>query len=332
MSYHLSIDRTAEIADSAFSHMRENQVPPTPENFAIWFEYAAGFNPPLAKTLDKLIDSDKKFDEETSRKIYQKHVGPGSSNAAADSQVEAIAGQMLDALKQAGEDTGHYEERLQSFSGTLDNTDDDTEFRKLVDDMVAETKSMSTHTNVLQDKLAESADEITKLRDELEFARQDAMTDALTGLANRRCFDRKLEQAVETALEDDAPLALIMADLDHFKDFNDKFGHTVGDQVLRIVGNALTQRVKGADTAARYGGEEFAIVFPAKDRDHAYGHLEVLRKTIEETEFTVRQLVRRRRQSEATKTKKTTKRKTTVKLSVTVSIGVAERSEKNPTD
>jgi len=230
--------------------MRENQVPPTPENFAIWFKYAAGVNPPLAKTLNKMIDSDKIFNEQTSRKIYQKHVGPGSANAAANNQVEAIAGQMLDALKQAGENIENFEERLQSFSGTLDNTDDDTDIRKLVDNMVAETKSMASHTTLLQDKLAESASEITKLRDELEFARHDAMTDALTGLANRGSFDRKLEQAVETALQDDTPLVLIMADLDHFKDFNNKFGHPVGDQVLRIVGNALTQRVKGADMAA----------------------------------------------------------------------------------
>ncbi len=93
-------------------------------------------------------------------------------------------------------------------------------------------------------------------------------------------------------------------------------------------------KVTGGGRAFRYGGEEFAIVFPAKDRDHAYGHLEVLRKTIEESEFTVRRLVRRRRQSKASKTKKkTTKRKApTVKLSVTVSIGVAERTDKNTTD
>ncbi|MEE2970214.1 MAG: GGDEF domain-containing protein [Pseudomonadota bacterium] len=122
---------------------------------------------------------------------------------------------------------------------------------------------MASHTTVLQDKLSESAAEITKLRDGLDFARQDTMTDGLTGLANRKCFDRKLEQAVETALESDTPLALIMADLDHFKAFNDKFRHTVGDQVLRIVGAALTQGVKGADTAARYGGEEFGIILPA---------------------------------------------------------------------
>jgi diguanylate cyclase len=106
------------------------------------------------------------------------------------------------------------------------------------------------------------------------------MTDGLTGLANRKCFDRKLEQAVETALETSTPLALIMADLDHFKEFNDKHGHPIGDQVLRIVGSALTQRVKGEDTAARYGGEEFGIILPMTSVGGAAALADDIRTTI----------------------------------------------------
>jgi diguanylate cyclase (GGDEF)-like protein len=164
----------------------------------------------------------------------------------------------------------------------------------------------------------------------LETSHAMAFRDELTGLPARRSLWRELDSAGRL-------YAVGMVDIDHFKQFNDQHGHDIGDQVLRLVGSCLG-RVTGGGRAFRYGGEEFAIVFPAKDRDHAYGHLEVLRKTIEETEFTVRRLVRRRRQSEATKRKKkTTKKKATttkptVKLSLTVSIGVAERNEKNPTD
>ena len=160
----------------------------------------------------------------------------------------------------------------------------------------------------------------------LETSHAMAFRDELTGLPARRSLWRELDSAGRL-------YAVGMVDIDHFKKFNDEHGHDIGDQVLRLVGSSLG-RVTGGGKAFRYGGEEFAIVFPSKGRDHAYGHLEVLRKTIEESEFTVRRLVRRRRQSKATNTKKkTTKRKQpTVKLSVTVSIGVAERSKKNPTD
>ncbi len=159
----------------------------------------------------------------------------------------------------------------------------------------------------------------------LETSHAMAFRDELTGLPARRSLWRELDSAGRL-------YAIGMVDIDHFKKFNDQHGHDIGDQVLRLVGSCLG-KVTGGGRAFRYGGEEFAIVFPAKDRDHAYGHLEVLRKTIEETEFTVRRMVRRRRASEATKTKKTTtKKRPTIKLSVTVSIGVAERSKKNSTD
>ena len=157
----------------------------------------------------------------------------------------------------------------------------------------------------------------------LETSHAMAFRDELTGLPARRPLWRELDSAGRL-------YAVGMVDIDHFKRFNDKHGHDIGDQVLRLVGSCLG-RVTGGGRAFRYGGEEFAIVFSGKGRDHAYAHLELLRKTIEESEFTVRRLVRRRRQSKTTKTKKT-KKEPMVKLSVTVSIGVAERSGKNPTD
>jgi GGDEF domain-containing protein len=164
----------------------------------------------------------------------------------------------------------------------------------------------------------------------LETSHAMAFRDELTGLPARRSLWRELDSAGRL-------YAVGMVDIDHFKRFNDEHGHDIGDQVLRLVGSCLGS-VTGGGRAFRYGGEEFAIVFPAKDRDHAYAHLEVLRKTIEESEFIVRRLVRRRRQSKATKAieaikaTKTKKKTPTVKLSVTVSIGVAERKEKNRTD
>ena len=124
MSYHLSIEKATEIADRAVSHMHEHKIPATPDNFTIWFEYVAGANPPLSNILDKPIKSDQKIDEKISRDIYEKHVSVANKATNSDKQVETIAEQLLDALKQAGEDTGQYEARLQNFSGTLDNAAD----------------------------------------------------------------------------------------------------------------------------------------------------------------------------------------------------------------
>ena len=92
--------------------------------------------------------------------------------------------------------------------------------------------------------------------------RTESQTDPLTGLANLKLFDGALAKAIAEAREKGEPLSLLMADVDYFKLFNDKFGHQTGDQVLRLVAQSMKQNVKGQDTAARYGGEEFVIALP----------------------------------------------------------------------
>ena len=92
--------------------------------------------------------------------------------------------------------------------------------------------------------------------------RNESLTDPLTSLANRKYFDSALEKFIAQSRAGGEPLALLLTDIDHFKAFNDTFGHLTGDQVLRLVAVAVKQNVKGQDIAARYGGEEFAIILP----------------------------------------------------------------------
>jgi diguanylate cyclase len=84
----------------------------------------------------------------------------------------------------------------------------------------------------------------------------------MTGLANRKFFDDSLERAIAEAAARGEALSLLMIDIDHFKAFNDNYGHLTGDQVLRLVASSLKQNVKGQDVAARYGGEEFSVILP----------------------------------------------------------------------
>src|SRR5436853_3690901 len=89
------------------------------------------------------------------------------------------------------------------------------------------------------------------------------MTDPLTALGNRKYFDRALGEALRAARERGEPMSVMLFDIDHFKSFNDNYGHLTGDQVLRLVAMSLKQTIKGQDLTARYGGEEFAVVLPA---------------------------------------------------------------------
>ena len=123
--------------------------------------------------------------------------------------------------------------------------------------------------------------------EELKIANQHleelASLDGLTGLANRRGFDRELDHAWHHADELREPLALIMIDIDHFKLFNDRYGHVQGDACLRAVGETLSLvALDKALIVARYGGEEFALLLPGLDIEHALALAEEARRSIGE--------------------------------------------------
>jgi diguanylate cyclase (GGDEF)-like protein len=114
--------------------------------------------------------------------------------------------------------------------------------------------------------VANLLDKLERQRRETVLLRNEADTDILTGLANRRAFDDALANLLRGQREHDARFALLMLDLDRFKGYNDDFGHLAGDEVLRITGHLLGAALRPSDLAARYGGEEFALLLADTDR------------------------------------------------------------------
>ena len=131
----------------------------------------------------------------------------------------------------------------------------------------------------------ESLVEIETLRQNLEAARREAHTDQLTGVGNRRLLDLELHKAIEEVAVDGRPLSMILADVDHFKRFNDTHGHSVGDKVLKIVGHQMSAKVAEPGLVARYGGEEFAAILPGTDLNGAVALAEVIRGAFEGREL-----------------------------------------------
>ena len=119
---------------------------------------------------------------------------------------------------------------------------------------------------------------------------QLSVTDALTGLLNRRYLDKRLIEEIQRSKRHRFPMSLMMLDIDAFKQYNDTFGHQAGDQALRIVAGILQDILRGADVAARYGGEEFAILLPQTTSSEAAAIAERLRQRIEHTEFPKRNI------------------------------------------
>ena len=110
---------------------------------------------------------------------------------------------------------------------------------------------------------------------------KQSRTDALTKLANRRFFDERVAFEFERAHRNHAPISLLVADIDHFKEFNDRFGHMRGDEVLKTVARQLLEGVRSRDIVCRYGGEEFALILPGANEAQAMEIADTLRKSIE---------------------------------------------------
>jgi diguanylate cyclase (GGDEF)-like protein len=127
---------------------------------------------------------------------------------------------------------------------------------------------------------------VAKRTEELKLANEHlarlSFGDALTGLANRRCFDDTLDQEWRRATRLNIPLAVVMADVDDFKGYNDSLGHPEGDRCLAAVADVFLKSVSRAgDLAARYGGEEFVLLIPGADHAHALAVAEALRAACE---------------------------------------------------
>lgn len=145
----------------------------------------------------------------------------------------------------------------------------------------------------------------------IEVSHAMAFRDELTGLPARRALREDL-------LKLGSEYCLAMVDIDHFKKFNDRHGHDVGDQVLRMVASRM-DRVTGGGKAFRYGGEEFTVIFPGKYADDALDHLEALRKDVASAEFVIRSRKRPRKKPSSPRSQKARP----TRVSVTISIGAA---------
>lgn len=183
-------------------------------------------------------------------------------------------------LDEAGQSTSGYHQDLGQFSAELNQGLESGDVANLIERLSSATLEMHRRSAQLEERLKASADTINTLSRDLEVTMLEAMTDALTGLYNRKGFDERLALAAAESLESGLPLSLLLIDIDHFKKFNDTWGHQVGDQVLRLVGKCLRMNVKGKDTAARYGGEELAIILPETQIANAVTLAEQIRQAI----------------------------------------------------
>jgi diguanylate cyclase len=194
---------------------------------------------------------------------------PGAAPSAKSDETTAREEQFAGALALIAKLIESYLRANTKYSDSLESANRDLAFlerpeqvRAVVALLIDENEKMRGEVGELSKGLEASRSQVATLQSNLAEVTEISMRDPLTLLGNRRFFDTQLSKEVADAHDENSDICLALADIDEFKKINDKFGHQVGDMVLKRFGELLTKYIDGRDTAARYGGEEFAIIFP----------------------------------------------------------------------
>jgi diguanylate cyclase len=251
---------------------------PTPTNYSVWHSHISGENPGLSRSIQELVARAIPITDEMLSDFWRRFCAPAMDPAVvtdAGERLGRVMASIAESISGAGAATSGFTDALARFGdeivAAVRMPDMAGVMREATRRMLVETRRMVESARGLDGDLRVASREVQALRNDLEEARRQAMSDPLTSVANRKAFDDRLAKEMAAASESGADLALVLLDIDHFKRFNDSFGHVIGDEALKLVAHALVAGVKGRDMVARYGGEEFAVILPATSLAHALG-------------------------------------------------------------
>ncbi|MFC7692314.1 GGDEF domain-containing protein [Paeniroseomonas aquatica] len=285
----LQRERVAAHAQAAIASMGQHGVPPCPAFFTVWYSYHAGDNTMVRRVIDTYLSNGRAITPALLLEIHARFFDTQREARALSRTTERLVlatEQVTELVKDSGGQTARYGSVLGRFSEDLGQTG--TDLTGALDRIIADTQTMVEHSARLGMRLEVSAQVIATLRNQLDDALREARTDALTGLPNRRAVEAAAQRLAEETQARGQPLAVIMLDIDRFKRINDRWGHPVGDAVLRRVAATLQDRLDPGAFCGRFGGEEFVVLLPRQGAPAAGATAEVLRQAVAAQTFSIR--------------------------------------------
>ncbi len=279
---------TLQMAEQAIERIKALGLPADPTGFELWYTYVSGRNEALNRRINRLIENNGSLSVGELDDVYKEFLLAGRTDSALGNVSAKVFTEVDKVVGLLGElilSTARGRTDCASASDQLAASTDREAIRAISDALITSLRAIELQHTALEQRLIASKREIETVQQALAAATAEANLDVVTGLATRRKFDSALDEATQTANHDRQPLSLLMIDIDHFKIFNDRFGHLMGDSVLRLIGATLKQSIKGRDTAARYGGEEFAVILPETTLSGAVSLAEQIRARIIDREL-----------------------------------------------
>jgi diguanylate cyclase len=280
MRYKEGREQTAELLRMVLPQMARHAAGFHPMSYAVWYEYLAGINPGLSAALDARLAESNSLSDADVNALYENHIAmrDAQTSAHVSSEIARLVEQVDGAASEAGVGVRHFGQELDSYREQLRQEIGAEELTEVVRALILDTSRVRDSTDVFNDQLKKSSQEVDRLRVELEVAQGLAFRDPLTGLLNRRGFEQQLQRDWTSA---SGASSLMIVDIDQFKAVNDAHGHLLGDKVIMAVGRALHVCAGSRGPVARIGGEEFAALLLQTPADAALGVAEQVRSSVE---------------------------------------------------
>jgi diguanylate cyclase len=263
--------KTANLVREAIPKMSQLNIPLTPENYHVWYEYTIGSSLELNKAIDKLLSDGAKFTSKVNQELYSEHIyqSPKESLRLFQQEVQRLVATLLEKVTGMTTETKSFSTSLEKHNNALQKNPDVEAIAHLITNLIADTDSALKSNQVMESMLEAMNEEVATLRDDLQTLNKEAFTDQLTTIPNRRAFDKKIDELFDNYHDEKQIFSLLLIDIDRFKQFNDTHGHAIGDRVLKYVASIMKGGIKGDDMLARYGGEEFVVLLPNTGYDNA---------------------------------------------------------------
>lgn len=266
-------------------------IDPTPVNYAVWYHYAAGDRAAMNKEIDELLKKKTlHITDDVSIYLYNKYVVADTTkqeqaSQSASANTQNVLAEIMQVIDKFSGETKAYNTELESHVTHLSEKITDPGLKEMAREIITRAVAIRDSGAALGTKLEESRKEVTQLKENLAKVTTESYRDFLTGTHNRKALESKLEELTQGARKKGGDVCLLMIDIDHFKTFNDRHGHLIGDEVLKKVGRGILDCVKGKDFVARYGGEEFAVLLPDTPLAGGLAVAEGIRRSIAQTEL-----------------------------------------------
>ncbi|MBN4079322.1 diguanylate cyclase [Beggiatoa alba] len=262
--YTESIEEATQLARVALPMASACALPANPVNYAVLYEYVAGQNSELCTALDHLREDRCELSNEQVQSLYNDYVSMTDEQAVQNVRqaLSSIVKSTRGSLDKVGRESQAYSENLGDAASQLQAGIESVTTADIIVRLIDETVRMQVASQVMQEELAQTNEDLSRLRTEFKRVRRESLVDPLTGIRNRRAFDISLNECCEQAKIGGEALCMLLVDIDHFKKVNDSHGHVLGDAVLKQVASAIDESVRGGDVLARYGGEEFVVLLP----------------------------------------------------------------------